>query len=681
MGRVLVPSTPEQENDRDMEVPVASDEDVSTVGTQETLVDGVGKPRQLGRLQSEESGTLPSSSPIRLPTTDLSEDGEAEGTAGEGARPPASMDSSPWWRAVGSLPRETGSPAFVQFDDNESRTFEEGELDEEDAPPSNQQQAPVQNARTNSQDLDAYMDSQANVSGQPPTPFSKANSSVASSPLWHGTENESYASREPRAASRADQDKHDESMRIDSFGEDEESSALLRTPPGPRTKTSRGARDGLCRALEDPPSRTFESARPEENSSFRGGYAPRQWDSEALGRNGRRRVPAVEDWGEEGDASENEVMFSPIPNTKAWEYRRGLRRMQDKAAEEDAEEERDAIWHPGRGEELSEHADPGTFSAQPREGSAARSVPARAASLACDDRNQSQGAGWQGQVSGDMQVDEHEDWRDVGMIPSAVAQGPGDEDAPALAENPRDRRWEVHFDDPERLVSGQSVDWQREMWGDSTVVMFAAYNYRYTTNGVVNRHVEGAVTAMTTSITGETRFNVVPPDPDQRKSLSARDLPFTWVIRGLTAAGASRMAAVRVASSRGVSIITYPRRLGNPKWVCSLVGFLRPDAGVIRAAVMNALQAPRMRERLEKMTSTNKTLRRIPPGERVPYILNTLEIRIADLDDGDFMANVYVEPPTDDMAIWREWVSDLRATRYNNFLNGSGVARRIFWQT
>ncbi|KAI0718609.1 hypothetical protein C8T65DRAFT_737251 [Cerioporus squamosus] len=522
------------------------------------------------------------------------------------------------------------------------------------------------------------LDSQANVSGNPPTPFSRANSTAVSSPSWCGTENVSYVQEEPGTANWTDQGEKDEGMRIDSLGEDEELSALLKTPPGPRTMPSRGTRNGLCRALEDPPSRMRKDVHSEERSAFRDGYAPRQWDSETLGRNGKRRMPAVEDWGEDGDASEDEFMFSPIPNTKAWEYRRDLRRDQTRRAEED-EDELEVPRLSVRGGELPVRAHTPRPSARSHAETATRSEPSRDANPAFDNRNQNYVEGWRDETSGDMQVDGREDWRDFEMIPSAVAQGPHDEDAPALAENPRERRWEVYFDDPERLVSGQSVAWQREMWKDQTVVIFTAYNYRYTTNGVVNRHVESAVTAMTTAITGESNFNVVPPDPDQQRILNPRDLPFTWGIRGLSAAGAARMTAVRVASSRGVSIITYPRRLGNPKWICSLVGFLRPDADVIRAAVMDALQTTRMREWLDRMTNTSRSLRKVPRGERVQLVLNSLEVRIADLDDGDFMANIYMDPPTDDMAEWREWVSELRAHRYNNFLNGSGVARRIYW--
>ncbi|KAI0699323.1 hypothetical protein C8T65DRAFT_742613 [Cerioporus squamosus] len=262
-------------------------------------------------------------------------------------------------------------------------------------------------------------------------------------------------------------------------------------------------------------------------------------------------------------------------------------------------------------------------------------------------------ASWYGEMPEDEPMEDEGGWRDYGVLPTAVAQAPRGETVPVLADNPRDLRWVVHFDDPERIVGGQSAGWQQKMWDDPTAVIFTAYNYRYTPHGVVNRHVEGAVTTIVTHATGETNFHIVPPHPDPTRKLNVRDLPFTWGIRGLTARGAARMKSIRVALTQGVSIITYPRRLDIPRWVCGLVGFLRPDVEVIKAAVLDVLQEPEMYEWIVRMTRDSRSLRMIPTEDRADYVLGTLEVQIADLDKGDFMANVYMTPPTDEMADFR----------------------------
>ncbi len=681
-------------------------------------------------------------------------------------------DSSPLWRTVGSLPREASSQAFVQFDESESRNFEDGEV-EEAAPPCNQQAADS-DMPGHFQDLDGYMgkqyitpprhepqptrlkrswegsqgseersrtarrprrdesapmqppvqlppitefmtnpwggargigdarriisqpvacstpknvsqygtpyhrspfshhsyDSQANVSGRPPTPFSRANT-TADRPLsqYRGD----HKVDEGRAMHEDGWNgQEEEGMHVDNLDEDEETSALLRTPPGASGRRGLASMNDLRQTLANPPSMANSSRQAGDDQRWRGGYAPKHWDSDARGPDGRRRVPAVEDWGMDGDGSGHEASFSPIPYTKAWQYKQDLRRQDARLEQTEREQNRRAYGDPaGR---YSRTAGPNALEPG-HDGASTRIRGDDVTRRHRSDRAES----WSEGRANETRMDLQEDWRDVEMVPTAVARGPAAADVPTLAEDPQDRRWEVHYDDPERLVCGQSDDWQRELWKDSTVVMFTAYNYRYTTNGVVNRHVENAVTAITTFVTGETNFNVVPPDPDRVNAVNVRDLPFTWGIRGLTASGAARMSAIRVASTKDVSIITYPKRLENPRWICSLVGFLRPDAGVIRAAVMDVLSTPTMRDWLNRMTRASTSLRRIPIEDRVEYVLSSLEVRIADLEDDDFMANIYMIPPTDSMAEWRTWVAHLRAQRYNNFLNGSGVARRIVW--
>ncbi len=716
--------------------------------------------------------SLPSSSPISY--TDVPSDGT------EHVVPKTqSNDSASMWSAVGSLPR---SPATFQFDEYESRAFEDGELLDE-GPPSNQL-ADGEEKRAFLEELDEYageqyehhpripapthrkrswegsqgseelnrtarrqrrdfagpvqpslrlpsmneilanpwggagsvddmrrdmshpvacstpkhvseyathshrtlnppytMDSQANVSGHPPTPFSRANTTIES--VYSRRRNadrvdETGSSRSPNQPERDGCD----SMRIDERDEnrdgnddgDGDESALLRAPPGRNTMRSRSSAYSLGQILETSPPRGGASGRRAESGEWRVGYAPRHWDSTIPGRSGVQRVPAADGWNAGGDGNANDATFSPIPHTKAWQYQQAMRRNHETRSREDEPRERRAYAAQSERGRRMAGLETRTNMTPVRE----TTTQARA-SQASQRHTEYDGTGWNDEGLDETQMDTREDWGAFEIVPTAVAQSPHAADLPTLAENPRDSKWEVHFDDPECLLRGQSADWQREVWKDSTAVMFTAYNYKHTTNGVVNRHVESAVSAITTYVTGETHFSVVPPDPDRERQLAVRDLPFTWAIRGLTANGASRMAAVRVASSKGVSIITYPRRLSNPRWVCGLVGFLRPDAAVIRAAVMDVLRTPEMYEWLTRLTRASMTLRRIPAEERVEYVLSTLDVKIADLDDGDFTANVFIDSPTDDMSEWRNWVASLRSRKYNNFLNGTGVARRVYW--
>ncbi|KAI0699392.1 hypothetical protein C8T65DRAFT_697675 [Cerioporus squamosus] len=148
--------------------------------------------------------------------------------------------------------------------------------------------------------------------------------------------------------------------------------------------------------------------------------------------------------------------------------------------------------------------------------------------------------------------------------------------------------------------------------------------------------------------------------------LRARDLPYLWVIRGLSEAAAWEMVKLRVISARGVSIITHPKAIENPKFVCGLAGFLRPDVKT-KAAVLSVLESEYMLKRLADLSGPRRTSHRIP---RFRFM--------ATKEDG-YVANVYILPPSDDLDEWRGWAEEMRACRFNVFLNGTGSARKAFW--
>ncbi|RDX44939.1 hypothetical protein OH76DRAFT_1486675 [Lentinus brumalis] len=534
------------------------------------------------------------------------------------------------------------------------------------------------------------MDSQGNASGKPPTPFSRANTTPGAARHAVLPEYERKADRMSRTADWAAR-ANDGNMWVDE--DDVDSSALLQPLSSQKSKHLRGRNHDLGETLADPPSPQPRHDRFSEDVDRRGGRAPSFWNDGAPAPDGRNRASAADDWEADADRSAANATFFPIPNTKAWQHQQEARRARATQARgwDGAPATRDAAQvragdqgtqdYNTRERVAREHAaemhDDSRMSSTTSPHAYARAL---SGVPGYERQGRATSTGWNEDAVDDVPMHNADDWRDYEMLPTAVAQGPRGEGAPTLAANPRDGRWTVHFDDPERLICGQSGDWQRRMWQDPSAVIFTAYNYRYTPHGVVNRHVEAAVTAIVKYVTRETKFYVVPPHPDPKRKLSVRDLPFSWGIRGLSKEGAARMTSIRIASSLGVSIVTYPRRLGNPRWVCSLVGFLRPDTQVIKAAVLEVLQEPAMYAWIERMVRDSRSLRSIPREERTEYILNTLEVRIASLDDGDdFMANVYLEPPTDDMAEFRTWVAALRGEEFNNFTNGTGTARKIYY--
>ncbi len=566
--------------------------------------------------------------------------------------------------------------------------------------PQNNHQSPLLNMR---------YQSGANMSGKAPTPHSVGTVAPAErhrAPVRLA--GEGAGKRGPRAGAHRTRraSSYVDAMDMD-LGDGE---SLLQSPDLRRARKERDRREleeleerrrELQQAIREEEAIENDGWTPHRREHWQGGYAP-----ELMGRSGThadapRPRKAVDDLNvcEEssgGERSEGELgvgdesshyrsdQWSAVPNTKAWQYNEA-RRAREQGRREEGGGVPDRDTRDAQQWQAMDAPPAGQSEARRSEAAGQRETEWRNVGrpTSASQRGIGRGEGpmdfddasWEGGVAG------RRGGPGVGgAIPTIVAREEGVADMPVTVEDPHDARWEVHFEDPETLLRGQSADFVRIVWwDDAPTVIFAVYNYKYTANDAVLRHIETAVTNLTTVLTGEVGFHVVPPDPDRCYTLQSRDLPFVWAIRGLSEAGAWEMVKTRVATTKGVTIITYPRSLTNPRWVCGLGGFLRPDTAAIKSAVLGVLRSEYMVERLADLTRSNDLLNHIPEGRRVEYVIRSLEIKVSTTGEGAYVANIYMTPPTDDMDAWREWAEEMRVCRFNSFLCGAGVARKVFW--
>ncbi|RDX44822.1 hypothetical protein OH76DRAFT_1486835 [Lentinus brumalis] len=553
--------------------------------------------------------------------------------------------------------------------------------------------------------------SNANVSGKAPTPHYTSTVASAVGPHAKGAAAEERAGTfQPRTASRAasrlSEDTH--AMDMDAASGYE----LLRSPELRRARQERDERElaeleerrrDLQAALREADEEDCQNPYPGNQRRWEGGYAPdkmrrgpgRMVDGVPRGKavdglRGAREESDHEDGSVQNRGSEWRDSMPPgdrwsaIPNTKAWQFLE-----QRRAGERNNREDTRGSRYPDQRKSTARgQQEPMNNSTRADERDRSR----RATSRMPSEEEQHGGNVNEYEERGELMDHEPAGWSEEvdggrrtgpgvgGAIPTIVARDEGVADMPVVIEDPHNEKWTVHFEDPETLLRGQSADFVRVIWWESApTVVFSVFNYKYTDNGAINRHIEAAVTNMTTILTGETGFFVVPPDPEPGRKLQSRELPFAWAIRGLSEAGAWEMVKVRIATSKGVTIMTYPRSLSNPRWVCGLEGFLRPDVASIKKAVLGVLRSEYMIGRLTDLTRSNGDLRHIPEDKRVEHVLRTLEIKMSATGEDAFIANVYIMPPTDDMDAWRDWAEEMRSCRFNSFLCGAGVARRVYW--
>ncbi len=506
-----------------------------------------------------------------------------------------------------------------------------------------------------------YQDELANVSGRAPTLRGSSIDSVSSvgaggNPCGR-TGSQSTSQDTPR--SRAECMEVDE----DSEGDTPASFSLLEKP----TRSHRGTYAGRPqlgsgpRCLQDIISdRTspYEASRERNRDELRrGGYRPalEEEDGEPMHEHSANRDARREGLDERTDRFSH---FSALPNTKAWRYRQRegcvVRDSRDRLANLEAQaesgfpEDTSYVARAGRQDpEQDEEEEEMESDQEEREKEAERAWRQR---------------------------------RTATRLPTALMAEEAMEDVPTLIDSPHSDKWAIHQSDPEEWYAGMSRDWMRSVWMDENpTVLFSVFNYRFTSNDEINRHIESHVTAITVQLTGEEDFHVVPPEPDSERELSVRELPSIWAIRGLSEAAAWELIKLKVISSRGVSIITHPRTLQNPRYVCGLAGFLRPDVKSTKMAVLNVLESSYMKKRLLELVRSSESMEHLSYAKRVEKVIASLDVRFMETKEDGWVANVFVHPPTDDLEEWRLWAEEMRSCKYNLFLNGTGKARRPFW--
>ncbi|RDX44184.1 hypothetical protein OH76DRAFT_1421504 [Lentinus brumalis] len=273
-----------------------------------------------------------------------------------------------------------------------------------------------------------------------------------------------------------------------------------------------------------------------------------------------------------------------------------------------------------------------------------------------------------------------ESWNEDGeIVPTALrADEHLDDDHPT--EPPRAGFPRIHRDDPETATRGMANEWVREIWADppNTDVLVEVFNYRYTENDAHNRRIADLLRWAFEQMSGETDFDVVPPEPAEGPARKARDRPTTWAIRGLPGRCVASAVERGVWSFRAITFIATPRAVTLPSWLLMLEGFLTDNATKIRDAVLRVLREDTMWEWIAEMVSINPDFAGMHVDEAVERVLASVRIDTFQLSNGNYIANVYVgRSPTRSMREWRRWAAALRARRYPSFTNGAGRVRYI----
>ncbi len=237
----------------------------------------------------------------------------------------------------------------------------------------------------------------------------------------------------------------------------------------------------------------------------------------------------------------------------------------------------------------------------------------------------------------------------------------------------------IHRDDPEAALRGLALDWMREIWSDApnSDVLVQIYNYKYSEDDALNRRIAEALRWAFETMTGETDFDVVPPELEDGARRTLRDLPSIWVVRGLSPMATLTAIATGTWSYERISFTALPRTAGMQSWLFTLEGFLEGNADKIRQAILRVLQEDTMAIWIAEMLASNPSFDGWSPRRAMSEFLSTLRVEVLQLGNGNYIANAHIRPPTRNLREWRAWAAELRSRRYRSFAIGTGRVRPV----
>ncbi|RDX42693.1 hypothetical protein OH76DRAFT_1488490 [Lentinus brumalis] len=236
------------------------------------------------------------------------------------------------------------------------------------------------------------------------------------------------------------------------------------------------------------------------------------------------------------------------------------------------------------------------------------------------------------------------DWQEDGEVLPTMLQATRQAENDVPTPVPQGGFPPLHRDDPDTVIRGAAVEWVRELWGDApnTSVLLGIFNYRYSEDDAFNRRVAETLHWAIEQISGESNFDIVPPETEEGQNVRSRDLPVMWAARGLTPRGVERILARTVWSFNAISFRALPRATTLPSWLFALEGYLTGDVTKIRLAILRVLIEDDTRRWMEAMVAANPEYAGRQVEEVVAEIIRTLRVESIQLSNGNYINNVFM---------------------------------------
>lgn len=234
---------------------------------------------------------------------------------------------------------------------------------------------------------------------------------------------------------------------------------------------------------------------------------------------------------------------------------------------------------------------------------------------------------------------------------------------------------EVAWQDPEALFYGLPRPRMVAMLNNATGTRLAlqVYNLGFPQPAEL-RQVTNAIIGALQAVTGELDILAVPPERDEGDVRGSQ--PLTWLILGLSTPSYRLLLTRGVLSCFTITVFVYAAEIRIPRLLGTIGGFAHDHGNSIFMAVRAVLSGPRVFPHILQLVATNPTYVGTRPEIAARAILSSLQVRVAMLQNGNLIAAVFIDSPTQSVGRWRDWRNVIAALPFPSPLNSTGRFRR-----
>ncbi|KAI0720601.1 hypothetical protein C8T65DRAFT_735925 [Cerioporus squamosus] len=231
----------------------------------------------------------------------------------------------------------------------------------------------------------------------------------------------------------------------------------------------------------------------------------------------------------------------------------------------------------------------------------------------------------------------------------------------------------IHFDDPETLIKGLASERVHVIFRQpqGSLVLIKIFNGG-TPRASNVKHQSDVLAESVTAATGAENFIVVPPAQACGQELSLQDQPTTWIILRLEPEKARMLIEQRVWSSKKVSFLAFNRDLRFDRFIGRVGYYTHNVDGNIETSIRKTFEGPLILPSIKSLVASHPGIAPVNVDATVLRVLDSIRVEVVTYPNGNIVAKVYCDSPTQSIDSWRLWVAYVHTVPMWSDLNPTG---------